>query len=184
MSLQITKQDLIEAAARLAAMGQEKPAAVCADMATKVDRLTDKAKLYANDLIRKSLDANEKKLPPGNGHPKLTSLFFGRSKPLAELVFDDISFIRKNDGTAVWIKYGEHLAGVLDPQSLRLFPSRVPQDDFQRVKELIERIEADPLKAAIEHGRATGRCCVCSRRLTNPASVDAGIGPICSGRLA
>lgn len=28
-----------------------------------------------------------------------------------------------------------------------------------------------------------GRCCVCSRPLTNPVSIDMGIGPECSGRM-
>lgn len=28
-----------------------------------------------------------------------------------------------------------------------------------------------------------GKCCVCGRPLTNPTSIDAGIGPECSGRL-
>lgn len=28
-----------------------------------------------------------------------------------------------------------------------------------------------------------GRCCVCSRPLTNPESIDAGIGPECAGRM-
>lgn len=27
-----------------------------------------------------------------------------------------------------------------------------------------------------------GRCCVCSRELTNPESIEAGIGPECSGK--
>lgn len=33
------------------------------------------------------------------------------------------------------------------------------------------------------YGRETGSCCVCARTLTNPDSIAAGIGPICSGRL-
>lgn len=33
------------------------------------------------------------------------------------------------------------------------------------------------------YGRQTGVCCVCGAELTNPVSVQAGIGPICGGRL-
>lgn len=36
---------------------------------------------------------------------------------------------------------------------------------------------------ARELGRTTGRCCVCDRTLTDPESVDAGIGPICAVRV-
>lgn len=39
---------------------------------------------------------------------------------------------------------------------------------------------ADPKGAAIAYGKRTGSCCVCARELTDPASVEAGIGPICA----
>ena len=37
---------------------------------------------------------------------------------------------------------------------------------------------------AAAFGRRTGRCMMCGRTLTNPESIDAGIGPICGGRLS
>ncbi|XAO35593.1 hypothetical protein SEA_MORGANA_159 [Gordonia phage Morgana] len=40
------------------------------------------------------------------------------------------------------------------------------------------------LAEAAAYGKRTGRCCVCGRTLTNPTSVEAGIGPVCSGRFA
>lgn len=36
------------------------------------------------------------------------------------------------------------------------------------------------LEQASEYGRRTGTCCSCGRRLTNPTSISAGIGPICA----
>lgn len=45
------------------------------------------------------------------------------------------------------------------------------------------RIAADPRAAAVEHGKLTGQCSVCNRPLTNPASVAAGIGPICGSNF-
>lgn len=39
------------------------------------------------------------------------------------------------------------------------------------------------LEEAKEFGRMTGTCCVCARRLDVPESVEAGIGPVCAGRL-
>lgn len=36
---------------------------------------------------------------------------------------------------------------------------------------------------AAEFGRLYGQCCVCARLLTDPVSVERGIGPICEGRL-
>lgn len=39
------------------------------------------------------------------------------------------------------------------------------------------------LEEAKEWGKMTGHCCVCARRLDVPESVEAGIGPVCAGRL-
>jgi hypothetical protein len=39
------------------------------------------------------------------------------------------------------------------------------------------------LDSARDLGLAHGVCVICGRTLTNPESVDAGIGPICSGKL-
>lgn len=41
-------------------------------------------------------------------------------------------------------------------------------------------IAKDPLAHAIAHGKLTGSCAICSRKLTDPESVERGIGPICS----
>lgn len=40
------------------------------------------------------------------------------------------------------------------------------------------------LEAAKAYGRRTGTCCCCGRKLTNPASVAMGIGPICQERFS
>lgn len=39
------------------------------------------------------------------------------------------------------------------------------------------------LELAKQYGLETGRCCMCSRELTNPDSIAAGIGPICASRF-
>ncbi|QPX62591.1 hypothetical protein SEA_WOLLYPOG_39 [Arthrobacter phage Wollypog] len=39
------------------------------------------------------------------------------------------------------------------------------------------------LDAAKEYGKETGTCIVCGRTLTNPDSIEAGIGPICAERF-
>lgn len=41
----------------------------------------------------------------------------------------------------------------------------------------------DPKAAAIAYGKKFGRCAICSRELSDPASVELGIGPICAGRM-
>jgi uncharacterized protein DUF6011 len=36
---------------------------------------------------------------------------------------------------------------------------------------------------AAEFGRLTGHCCWCGRLLTDPKSIEAGIGPVCAGKF-
>ncbi|MEQ6332914.1 DUF6011 domain-containing protein [Sphingobium sp. MK2] len=50
-------------------------------------------------------------------------------------------------------------------------------------EEAILTAAADPHAAAIAYGRREGACSVCGRGLTNHASIDDGIGPICAGRM-
>jgi hypothetical protein len=45
------------------------------------------------------------------------------------------------------------------------------------------RVAADPHAAAVAHGQRTGNCCICNRELTNHASIDAGVGPVCAARF-
>lgn len=42
---------------------------------------------------------------------------------------------------------------------------------------------SDPEAAAIAYGRREGACSICGRKLTNHASIDAGIGPICADKF-
>lgn len=44
----------------------------------------------------------------------------------------------------------------------------------------LQAIAADPLKEAVLYGKQTGSCCCCGRELTDPQSVEMGIGPICA----
>lgn len=39
---------------------------------------------------------------------------------------------------------------------------------------------ADPLASAIAYGQRTGICACCARELTDPESIERGIGPICA----
>ena len=46
----------------------------------------------------------------------------------------------------------------------------------------VARIGADPLAAAVMHGKQTGACSCCGRTLENAESVELGIGPICRAK--
>jgi hypothetical protein len=46
----------------------------------------------------------------------------------------------------------------------------------------IVEIAGDPKSAAIAHGKKFGKCSVCARDLSDPESVERGIGPVCADR--
>lgn len=61
----------------------------------------------------------------------------------------------------------------------KFIPSR---DGKAREAEMLA-ILADPKAAAVRHGKLTGACSVCNRTLTDPASIQAGIGPVCAENM-
>ncbi len=40
----------------------------------------------------------------------------------------------------------------------------------------------NPLASAVAYGRVTGNCSCCGRELSDPASIEAGIGPVCASK--
>ena len=49
-------------------------------------------------------------------------------------------------------------------------------------QESLLKIQENPLEAAIRYGQRTGCCACCGRKLTNHASIELGIGPICKDK--
>lgn len=48
---------------------------------------------------------------------------------------------------------------------------------------VLKAIAADPAKCAREYTQLTGRCTCCTRELINAESIEASMGPICSGKF-
>lgn len=64
------------------------------------------------------------------------------------------------------------------PGNYRQEPIRREQRDA-----LLQRIEDDPKKAMADFGFQSGHCGKCSSPLTNPESLQLGIGPVCRGKM-
>lgn len=80
---------------------------------------------------------------------------------------------------AVYVKDAEdqtYLGKVMHGKFVR---SRECNDDAEH---RILAVCADPREAAIAYGKRFGVCSVCGRTLTDPVSVEAGIGPVCKDR--
>lgn len=82
----------------------------------------------------------------------------------------------KNPG-AIYVKVaGEYAGKILDGRFAAV--GSAPQGTV----DLIGKVAADPLGEAIRYGRLTGACACCGRQLTDPESVERGIGPICADK--
>jgi hypothetical protein len=80
---------------------------------------------------------------------------------------------------AIYVKRsdrGDYLGKVVNGELRIAYGVKLTEQD----KAAFAEIAADPAGAAKRHGLETGSCCCCGRRLTDPASVAAGIGPDCA----
>lgn len=57
---------------------------------------------------------------------------------------------------------------------------RIPVKNREHRNAILAQIAADPREAAVRFGHETNHCCLCNRELTDQASRDAGIGPVCA----
>lgn len=83
----------------------------------------------------------------------------------------------RNAGFVYVTDAGEYL-GKIGPDGTFTRSRAATQDHI----DALTKLAADPLAAAQMDGHATGQCCCCGRELTNPESVELGIGPICRGK--
>jgi hypothetical protein len=85
--------------------------------------------------------------------------------PGAIYVYDDVS------------GFNEYLGKILDGG---FFPT---QTCGEQRRQAILKACANPLEAVLAYGKKFGRCSICNRTLTDPESVQMGIGPICRQRF-
>jgi hypothetical protein len=122
----------------------------------------------------------------GNGFTKLLDGFkHARATGLKNprLVSGNFVFTYAKEGSNnpgfVYVKLDGEYKGKVSPEG-RFFAARdvTIEETAQVVK-----VGRDPFSAAVEHGKLTGRCAVCSRLLTDTNSVTIGIGPICAKKF-
>jgi hypothetical protein len=90
--------------------------------------------------------------------------------------------VDRTDPSLIWISEGGYGTAMYGRIAGGVF--RPGRDASAEVVARIQAIAADPLAAGIAYAQVTSSCSVCGRHLENQDSVDAGVGPICSGRLA
>lgn len=97
---------------------------------------------------------------------------------IGALTFSPAKAASQNAGF-LYVKASGEYAGKISPEGRLFACSHVDQV----TKDLITRVGQDPLAEAVAHGKATGECSCCGRELTDPASIAAGIGPICAKKF-
>lgn len=95
----------------------------------------------------------------------------------------EITLSRARDTSTVWIKHSgaEKAVGKIEHGALTMWTR--PGVDMDAIRATLTEFEGAPLQAAMRFGKMTGRCCSCGRELTDPASIEAGIGPICATKF-
>jgi hypothetical protein len=97
------------------------------------------------------------------------------------LRFDGCHFQVDRNTTTIWVsesgygtaKFGRIVDGVYKPG----------RDTTPEVIAKVAEISKDPMAAASAYAQITSSCSVCGKHLENQDSVDAGIGPVCAGRI-
>lgn len=89
--------------------------------------------------------------------------------------------LKAGRGACFWITLNGELCGKLEPTGQASLWKLGNATDA--VEKALMFATMQPLKAMQQFGRITGRCSCCRRTLTDPQSVELGIGPICKAKF-
>ncbi len=101
-----------------------------------------------------------------------------------ELTFIRIDHVAENDkfgNKSRWFNW-TFVKQEIGPEESKLGAARPGQAYIGTFNNLIEKILANPTEAMIRYGKEIGTCGDCGRRLTNAASREMGIGPVCAAK--
>lgn len=193
-----TSLDLIAAAKRFDEKYQSDfvagKADICRDLADRLQRFgdyaSDKQREFAKKLVEWSKPRERQWTDPHAAPAAPTNELacpdlFAVMQKHSTLYVDPLRISRKNQDTLCWLLWNERLIGKIENGKAIVFP-RKAADAHVLVADVIDRLrefEENPLAAAMKYGKLAGRCCSCGRDLTDPASIEAGIGPICAGKF-
>jgi hypothetical protein len=160
------------------------------DLARKFSRLSPAQYAWAHKL---AVDANPVAVADNTKPSQFEALFAAfqaaKNKGAKRLTlrFDGVSIKPNRDNTVLWVtsqsetEMGEY---GLKPKYLgKVTPAGCDSRLSDTVKETIMGAANDPLNAAIRYGKVSGECSCCGRELTDPKSIEAGIGPICATKF-
>lgn len=147
-----------------------------------------------NIIIRDQQKAAEKAAAPaveekpsiGDGAVKIIQVFKrareqGLKKPSIRTEHFDLAFAPEHGRNPGWLyvtnAHDCKYRGKIDPEGR--YHGDMQGEELESLKALM----ADPLEEAIRFGKQFGICSCCGRELSNPESVELGIGPICRSKF-
>ena len=156
------------------------------DLARKWNKLSASQYAWAHKLAQDTV----KVAPVKSNEPSQFEALFnafetakGKGAKRLTLRFEGVNIKPNRDLTALWVtsqsetEMGEY---GLKPKYLgKVTPAGCDSRLGDDVKAIIMGAANDPLSAAIKYGKVSGSCSCCGRELTDPKSIEAGIGPIC-----
>lgn len=182
-------QDLEQAAARFALRRDQFAAGksdICLDLAAKLERFGSFASPKQAEFAAKLVAWSQPRKPEmiadwGRAVPKLFAVMQRHST----LHVDPLKLSRRNQDSLVWIMFNGACVGKIEGERATVWKHKAAAAGTTplAVLALIEEFEADPLAAAKKYGKESGRCCSCGRDLTDPVSIENGIGPICATKF-
>lgn len=160
------------------------------DLARKWNKLSASQYAWAHKL---AVDANTVAVVDNTKPSQFEALFnafeAAKSKGAKRLTlrFEGVNVKPNRDLSALWVtSQSETEMGDygLKPKYLgKVTPAGCDSRLPDTVKEIIMGAAQDPLSAAIKYGKVSGSCSCCGRDLTDPRSIERGIGPICATKF-
>lgn len=139
-------------------------------------KLAERAEVKRREMVQKSIAVDLTPIEKMFEHARQAGL--KRTVYRAEgLVLSPASAASRNAG-AIYVKRessANYLGKVVDGRFQPILSQTTERDH-----DAIAKIAKDPKEAAVQWGKKTGRCSCCGRELTDPSSIEAGIGPVCA----
>lgn len=173
------------------------PARLAADLTVGISRyrsLTPKQRDLTERLIREETERAQRASEahtPSESFPGIRALFAKATEalknPKVRFATDDgVGIVLNLAGAQSKAPGTIHVTGVGSFESRAYFGKIDLQGAFTpgraatpQVVAALRALDANPAEAAAAYGRKTGVCSCCGRELTDPVSVERGIGPIC-----
>lgn len=97
---------------------------------------------------------------------------------IGALAFQTRNLYYSPDSDEIVVKHNGNYIGVINEDAEFLQGRNVPEEALAA----LVFMKSDLRKATTDHGKKTGNCACCGRELTDPKSIEMGIGPLCAER--